>query len=632
MMKWNSIRTKLILFLLLPTLLCIAATMVINYSYTTRSLQTRAVEENKNLLFQGARNISGMLEEINRLSLTVYSDAEFYRLLEVGSEDISANVRIYAALNYISTSSPDIHQVYLYGEKGAQSTLVTTNSTPKRWQGRPPFPDSALTGESATAVQSTHPSNSYGFQMPLIHDTEVDVFTFHRRIERIPTPEPLGYLSIDVRLTALSEIVEQLYEQNQEKLFVVDGEGMVVYAADGELTGGPLQEEWFRTQVQAEGGDQGYFEQDGAVFIYQKVDGPGQAWTLVKQIPEAYLFREAKEAATINIALLALLLVMITALIIFISFRMTAPIKQLTRYMNQVRTGKLDVEIRPAGKDEIGALTEHFRHTMDTINNLILREYRLELSNKTNELKALQAQINPHFLNNTLQIIGTLALELNTPQIYSLLSALAKMMRYSMHNGDKIVTVQDELDHVKAYLELQRERFENRFAFRYDMEEGLSGAAMPKMMLQPVVENYFKHGFRLDRTDGLVEIKGRRLGTDRMEVAIWNNGPAIPAAKLEELRLELAASVPPNIGELDADGTIAEEKAGQADASEAADSKDGPHHEVRADAPGTGIGLANVLARLRLVCGEDASLTVENRESGGVCVRLEFEIRMESER
>ena len=116
-----------------------------------------------------------------------------------------------------------------------------------------------------------------------------------------------------------------------------------------------------------------------------------------------------------------------------------------------------------------------------------------------------------------------------------------------------------------------------------------------------------------------------------MEMAIWTNGPAIPTAKLEELRLELAASVPPNIGELDADGTIPEEKAGQADASEAAESKDGRRHEVRADAPGTGIGLANVLARLRLVCGEDASLTVENRESGGVCVRLEFEIRMESE-
>lgn len=606
-MKWNNIRTKLIVFLLLPTLICIMATMYISYSYTTQSLRTRAVDENKNLLYQGYKNINSLIQEVHRLSLIVYSDSDFYRLLEAGYDDLSADINIYSSLNYISTSMPDISQVYLYGVKEEKATLVTQNTTPKRWQNSAPYADSKVAGTSPVLVQSTHMSGAYGLTSPFPQFTSEQVITLHRRIERIPSTDAIGYLSIDIRLSALTDIVDQLYEQNQENIYVVDSAGTLVYGQDVESLGKPLNASWYNEQLAANTEEQGYFEESGSVFIYQKIESTGLSWTLVKQIPVSYLFREAKEAAGINLLLLLLLMGMIIALTIFISFRITAPIKQLTRYMNQVQTGNLEIEIRPAGKDEIGVLTEHFRSMMDTINNLILREYRLELSNKTNELRALQAQINPHFLNNTLQIIGTLALEMKVPQIYALLSALAKMMRYSMYNDEKIVTIQNELDHVKAYIELQKERFENKFSFRYDMEESLLSALMPKMILQPIVENYFKHGFNLSRADGIIGITAARLASGRMEITIQNNGHAIPLARLEKLRQELEQPAPLDLAALKSS-------------------------DSRRDAPGSGIGLGNVLARLRLVCGEDAMLTVDNLPAGGVIVRLEIEILTESER
>ncbi|ASA25933.1 cache domain-containing sensor histidine kinase [Paenibacillus donghaensis] len=612
-MKWNSIRTKLIVFLLLPTIICIMATMFISYSYTTKSLRTRAVDENKNLLYQGYKNINSLIQEVNRLSLIVYSDSEFYRLLEAGYDDMSANIRIYSSLNYISTSMPDISQVYLYGVKDSKATLVTGSTTPKRWQGVPPYSDSLITADYPVSVQGTHMSSTYGLNSPIPQLVSEPVFTLHRRIEQIPSPDALGYLSIDVKLTALTDIVDQLYEQDQENIYLVDGSGTLVYSHDNDAVGKPLNASWYDKQIAANERSQGYFEEDGSVFIYQKIESPGLSWTLVKQIPVSYLFREAKEAAQINVLLLVLLLIMIITLTILISFRITAPIKQLTRYMNQVQTGNLEIDIQPTGKDEIGVVIERFRSMMDTINNLILREYRLELSNKTNELRALQSQINPHFLNNTLQIIGTLALELKAPQVYALLSALAKMMRYSMYNDEKIVTIQNELDHVKAYIELQKERFENKFSFRYDMDESLLNAMMPKMILQPIVENYFKHGFNLARTDGLIEITAAKLDSGRMEINIQNNGQAIPAAKLEALRQELEQ--PSRLG-------IDPLKKPEQDQD----------HYSKRDAPGAGIGLGNVLARLRLVCGDDAVLTVDNLKAGGVIVRLEIDILVESER
>lgn len=612
-MNWNSIRTKLIVFLLVPTIICIMATMYISYSHTTSSLRTRAVDENKNLLYQGYKNIDSLLQEINRLSLSVYSDGDFYRLLEAGYDDLSSDIAIYNSLNYISTSLPNISQVYLYGVKDAKATLITDNTTPKRWLADAPYHASNLAGSAAVSVQTTHLSNAYGLRLPLTQFVPEPVFTIHRRIERIPTTQALGYLSIDVKLAALKDIVGQLYDQQQEKLYLVDNSGRLVYSPDSASLGKPLSAgaAWYSSQIAGSTQPQGYFEQDSSVFIYQQIDSLGQDWTLVKQIPVSSLFREAKEAAAINLLLLALLLLIITALIILVSFRITAPIKQLTRYMNQVKAGNLDVDIRPAGKDEIGVVTGHFRSMMDTINNLILREYRLELASRTNELRALQAQINPHFLNNTLQIIGTLALELKVPQIYALLSALAKMMRYSMYNDEKIVTVQNELDHVKAYIELQKERFENRFSFRYDIEEPLLQALMPKMILQPIVENYFKHGFSLDRTDGLLEITAARVGPERMELCIRNNGLPIPAGKLEALRREL---LQPQAAE---DKNLL--------------SPPGKEHLSRRDAPGAGLGLGNVLARLRLVCGDSAAMTVDNLQTGGVILRLQIDIVVESE-
>lgn len=599
-MKWNSIRTKLIVFMLLPTILCIVATMIVSYTHTTQSLRTRAVEENKDLLYQGYRNINSLLGELNRISLSVYSDSDFYRLLESGYDDMSSNIEIYSSLNYMSASMPDIFQVYLYGAKDKKATLFAQNVS-RRWQGIAPYVDSNITGTEPLEVQSTHLSHNYGLTSPLPQATTEQVFTLHRRIERIPSNQALGFLSIDVKLSALTEILEQLYDQNQEELYLVDHQGNVVYTNQSDAVGDKLQASWYDNQILNDEGEQGYFEMNNAVFIYQRILGPGADWTLIKQIPVPYLLREANEAIKINLLLLALSLIVIITAIILISIKITAPIKQLSRYMNQIEAGNLNVNIVPAGNDEIGIVTQRFRSMMDTINNLILKEYKLELSNKTNQLRALQAQINPHFLNNTLQIIGTLALEQKVPQIYALLSALGKMMHYSMHNNDQTVTLHDELEHVKAYVELQKERFENKFSFRYDVEESILSVQMPKMILQPIVENYFKHGFR-GTSDGWIELTAKQIPENRVEICIQDNGLGIPHSKLDSLRAELNSA-----DRMDINPTEDTENPKQT--------------------PGPRIGLTNVLTRLQLVCGESASLNIDNLEAGGIIIRLEFDIK-----
>lgn len=594
-MKRNSIRTKLIVFMLLPIVIFTAAAIAISYTHTTTSLRIRAVEENTNLLYQGYRNIDSLLQEVNRVSLSVYSDSEFYRQLEAGVDDISAQISIYSSLNYIYKAMPDIFQVYLYGIKGNHATIIVQD-TPKRWQAPDPYPVSALPRDKPLYVETSHESHHYGLPAPFMPPVTDEVFTLHRRIEKVPSIEAIGYLSIDIKLSALQEIADQLYDRNHENLYIVDASGNLVYTDKTELIGKPLEEPWLDKLAEEAEEEFGSFERNGSVFVYQRIQSSGADWMLVKQIPESFLLREANEAAKINLLLFGVALLLIITATIVISIRITSPIKRLSRYMSQIRTGNLQVDIVPAGNDEVGVLTERFREMMDTINNLILREYKLELTNKNNQLRALQAQINPHFLNNTLQIIGTLALELNVPQIYALISSLAKMMRYSMNNEDGNVTLHDELEHVKAYIQLQKERFENRFTFQYEIEDSLLDVEIPKMILQPITENYFKHGIDKHRSDGWIRLTADRQEDGRIRIALENNGAGIPEDKLIRLQNNLSLS-----------------GAGQV--------KPG---EDRPDKQTTSIGLANVLTRLRLVYGEDAELIATNIQSGGVRIEIMF--------
>lgn len=590
-MKWNSIRAKLIIFLLLATVIPIVTTMFVTYSYTAHSLRTRVAEEDTKLLYQGGRHIVNLVEDLNRSSSNVFSISN---QLKAGYEDVQSDSRVYAVLSNIATSVPDIFQVYLYENGNRKATLVTLN-TPQRNYNTDVYADVLTEDRPTVWVQKSHMSHTYGLKALQPRYPSRPVFTLHRRIENVPSSEVIGYLSIDVSLTALTDIVDQLYNKEREKIFIVDENGDLIYTDEQSMLGEPLQGSWYSEVISASGQTSGNFEQDGSLFIYNKMAGKGMNWTIVKQIPMSYLVREANHAAGINLLLLAVSLIVIAAATILISVRITAPIKQLGKYMNQIQSGNLNVDIQPASNDEIGAVMLRFRSMMDTINNLILREYKLELANKTNQLRAMQAQINPHFLNNTLQIIGTLALELKMPRIYALLSALAKMMHYSMHYEDKNVTLRDELEHVKAYIELQKERFENRFQFHYDVDDSLLGLPMPKMILQPIVENYFKHGLDRSASDGELMLFAKRLREGQVEIVVQNNGAQIPEIRLKQLQQELSDLSSVRINHPLDDG----------------DEESRPS-----------IGLANVLARLQLDSRDNAALTISNLDPVGVRITL----------
>ncbi|GAB6927279.1 sensor histidine kinase [Paenibacillus sp. JCM 10914] len=597
-MNWNSIRTKLIFFMIVATIIPTTISIVISYNMTTQSLKERAVTENMSLLYQGSLNLENYLEELNRSSLTVYSDPDFFRSLNYSHENTNASGRQSATLQSIQKAIGDSMQVYLYVDEQREATLFAQDIARKTGNVSL-YAEIPELGGRTLFIQPPHPLHTYGFQLAYPYEANKQVFTLYRVIERVPSAEKLGLLAIDLDLSFLSRIGSQLFQPDTERLYITNEEGRVMYAADHELLGLNLEQAWHE-QVQNSDDSEGYFEHDDHIYVYNHIRSALSDWTIIKEIPTSYILSSASKAAFINILLLVVSLILILAAMIWISVYITSPIRQLVGMMSQVKSGRMTVDISSDRKDEIGTLHRRFGSMMETINTLIVEEYKLKLANRTNQLRALQAQVNPHFMNNALQTIGTLALEHDMKRIYSLISALARMMRYSMYNTDKPVTLSTELDHVKDYVELQGERFENQFEFRYDVDESTLPVWIPKMLIQPLIENYFKHGMNPLADDNYVFLNSRRLSASIVQITVEDNGNGMQEEAFQALNEQLARMEQMDLDQLQI------------------------HSDNGTDS--SGIGLINIMTRLRLFYRGKSNFTIENGPQHGFRVILTINV------
>ncbi|RPK22702.1 cache domain-containing sensor histidine kinase [Paenibacillus xylanexedens] len=605
MSKYYSIRTKLIAFMLIATTLPLLASISMTFIQTKTALREQAVEENKRLIFQASTNLNNYVDNVARASLAVYNDPNFLRNLAKIPGDYRAVAEVYTTLQTIRAAVPDVFQLYLHSFAANQSTLIT-NPFPKREERKQAYSGSLhgkTGGDSPDIwVESAHMSHTYGFKAASPDDPARTVITLHRVIKDIPSTERLGVLAIDLNMNTIAAICGRLYDPAKEQIYVVDGQNQIIYQGRSEVNHtDALREETAselniaRSSAGTARNVAGHFEQDRSMYVYQQLGSTYADWTIVKQIPNETLYARATTLTWNNamIAIAALVLVIIATL--FISIRITGPLKQLMRYMNQIQAGRLHVDIHLSSRDEFGVLARHFRDMMDTVNNLILREYRLEIANKTNQLKALQAQIHPHFLYNTLQSIGTLALQQQGQRAYILLSSLSKMLRYSMRD-QTCVTLREEAEHARLYLELQQERFGDRLEVDLDFAEDTLSVEMPRMTLQPLIENYFKHGADIQPGKGHISLSSRRINDHWIEIELNNNGPSIPEDKLLEIR-----------GWLHQSHTTTGLSTQESDESES-------------------IGLRNVIRRLQLNShpGHSARLEINNREPNGVKITVKL--------
>ncbi|RBW69112.1 sensor histidine kinase [Bacillus taeanensis] len=592
----NNIRNKLILLLLLVTILPFGSSIILTYMYTKESLKDQAIQENINLLYQGKSNFQTYLEDIHGLALSIYSQPKFMNFLRSPSQE-NDYVTMGTVKNFMQTLlyvEESVERVYMHIVKQNKSFYVSKTSTmvfeKKENMKNQKIYNEIKSNPSHLYIEPLHFQGSYD---PLENNTvPKQVFTVHRAIINIPSDEIIGYMSIDVLPEKVFELSENLFNKETEEFYILTPDGDIFYNSHKNASNPETNQEWI-SKLLAASTENGALEwQDNTfngVMIYDRIAPSQGGWVIVKRIPYTTLYESAFNVTKMNILIGVFVLILVIFATLFVSFKITSPIRILVKNIQEIEEGNMKVQFKSLGNDEIGVLGERFKRMIEKINHLINREYKLEIENKTNQLKVLQSQINPHFLYNTLQSIGTIALKNKVPQIYTLITHLSQIMRYGMNMQEDMVPLTKEINHSKSYYLLQKERFTDSLDYTIDVDEDVMQILVPKMILQPLIENYFQHGFDIRQEIGKIEMRGRKINNFLL-IKICDNGTGIQEERLEEIRLHLETG------------------------------------KRRNEAERESIGLKNVHDRLKLYYGESASLNFSNRESGGLCVIIKIPI------
>lgn len=299
------------------------------------------------------------------------------------------------------------------------------------------------------------------------------------------------------------------------------------------------------------------------------------------------LMLQLRYTEVVSVFVLVLVLVANASLIVFSVGMITEPLQRLSRAANEVAGGNLDLEEIPVeSQDEVGVVTgafnqmvrsireyiEQVRVTAERENALRERQLRMQSSLKEAQLKYLQAQINPHFLFNTLNAGTQLAMMEDAPRTELFLGNVAEFFRYNVRRNEQDATLREEIRLVDNYIYIMNVRFSDEILFSEEVDESLLDLRVPSMLLQPLVENAFNHGIRNIDWQGRIEMSVYRKD-DKACISIWDNGVGMEADRIREV---LA-------------GTTAQD----------------------ADRPDSnGVGVRNVRERLRLFCQGNADLEI----------------------
>ncbi len=311
--------------------------------------------------------------------------------------------------------------------------------------------------------------------------------------------------------------------------------------------------------------------------------------TLYSLIPSSALNANQTMLLSSTILVFVLVLVLFVVLFIFISRGLTRPLDQMTDTMNRIRQGETQLRLPEMRQDELNKLGGTFNSMLDRIEELIAREYRTAIQLNDTKYKALQTQVNPHFLYNTLDTMSAIAMIHDCQIVSTLCHALSDLFRYSLRMDEPLAPISDELKHLKNYMFVMNVRMNDSIHLTIDIPADMMKTRVPRLSLQPLVENAISHGLRNKRGEKYIEIRAEKMDSE-IRLIIADNGVGMSEEMLEKVRT------------MDSEQALS---------------------------TGTSIGLINIAARLKLLFGREYGIEVESGEQEGTTVTLHIPLTQE---
>lgn len=566
-----SIQSSIFMYFTVTAIIAIALISLIIFQRFTNSLNATIIEENSGIVGQLGESVDSYLRNAMKVSDSIYYNV--IKNTDISNDDIKKGMNLI----YVNNDNM-IDDIALISGKGE---LIESMPALR-------LKDNSNVLEKDFFKKSMAESEYINFSMPHIRDlfdrnesSYSWVISLSRAVEVTDEGKATqALLLINLNYRYFEEIFSNVNLGNGGYVYLTNDRGDIIWhPKQNEIYSGRFNEDNKYAATLKDGITVENLSGKNLTLNVRTIGYTG--WKLVGVTPSAALGIDGIKFRFFVLFVADLFLFLLAMINAFISDKISNPIKRLDGSVREIESGNLDVEIVPSGSYEVEHLGKSIKNMLGRIKVLMSDLVAEHNAKRKSEFDTLQSQINPHFLYNTLDIIVWMIENENSDKAVNIVTALAKFFRISLSKGKNIITVKDEVEHVRNYLMIQNMRFKNRFEYSIDVDEKVLSYSSLKLMLQPLVENAIYHGMEFMDGDGEIDVKVFKED-DSLYFTITDNGLGMSEDMVETL---LSKDFVPS-------------------------------------KKGSGIGVKNVNERIKLYFGSEYGLKVESEPDEGTKITI----------
>lgn len=529
--RFKSIQSSISVAFSCLIVFSIAITSFITYTLSSDAVEKNSQEYISEVMRQVNSNIQSYvtnMENISMLALT-NKDIKYYisNTIFISEKDRQAyEKRISDMFQSILYTRKDITSIMVFGYNGkfVSDRRITSLNTNTDLEDQPWYKNAKREG-GKSVISSSHIQNIIQNEYPW-------VVSLSRELKSTDGITGEGIFLVDLNQSVLTEICNQINLGKRGYVFIVDNEGNIVYHPQQQLIYSNLKTELI-DEVKKIGSGTFITNKDNEKRIYS-IQDTTFGWKIVG-VAYTNELNVNKNKIRISFLLWGILSLAIALLIsIVLSHRFSQPIKKLQENMKRVERGDFNIRTEVTQENEIGQLGRTFNLMVTQIKELMDQRIKNQEVKRMSELKLLQAQINPHFLYNTLDSIIWMAEGKKHEEVVLMTSALAKLFRASITKNTELVSIRVEIEHITNYLLIQKMRYEENLDYVIDVPDIILSYKTLKILLQPFVENAIYHGIKNMPNSGMVTITAEEK-EDNIVFIVADNGIGIPPGKLQKI-------------------------------------------------------------------------------------------------
>ncbi len=584
---------RLLVMFIFATILPIIIYGILLYNKSSKVIQEGISSSLESMLIQICSNIEEKIEKVRNDSIEIsymdeiqdilidyssYTQRMKYNTKVVITEKMSRKYVFDNIVSEITLYTPDGDALNVYGSDAFRLNLKEDNRKQfleecKKSNGRCIFKAMNEGYEDRIAAGVNVPRKN---------------IVLGKAIKRKQDGDIIGYMLMTIDEVNIQNIYKELARNMSAQMFVLDADHIVVSSTEDYAKVG---ERYTDSSILQRMGENRYFLKTGngnRIVYNKKING---SWNLISMVPLTYLHADT-EPILLNFIYVGIFGIafgiIITAIV---SYSIISPINRTIHGLREFETGHLDISLKEDGNDEITILAKQFNRMAREISSLLENIKKAERQKRKLEIQALQAQINPHFLANTLNTVSFMAKIKNENAIVALVNAIIELLRGSMKNDDHLQMVSDEIDLLKNYITIQDYRLMSKFDVAFEINASIEHYLMPRFILQPIVENAIIHGIEPSNRRGLIQIRGYQKKRNLI-FEIRDNGVGIARTEFSKIL-----------------NNRKNEEKGRF----------------------TGIGVGNVNSRIKLMFGNQYGLELKSEENEYTTIHIKLPIKKRGE-